>query len=186
MKKVLVILSMLISLTVNVAFADEGDNVTLVQLNDTYSAQDILFRYNDVVLLTMEGRDVDLHQVYTTPERSKVNDGLVDGTTSWGTVSDQGAKIYMFLNGNGKVSQMIVCTPITIDKKENIEYAYRFLRAIDCRNTDYATMLQTCTTAVNGECAEGYYSQTAKRWYGVSYVLDDTSHSTIISAAVLE
>jgi hypothetical protein len=177
MKKVMVLVALFVSLWCNSALAYD------VQLNDDYSLHEILAKYNQYCRNNMETQDMFNAIVSESPTRVDMN--IMDGTTAYSTSGVQDVIIMAAVNGNGKVSRIVLFSPSSMENIINGLYAVRLMMVIDPRG-DRDTIVDKIATAVSTKGVTFYESPTQNRIYEFAHtVTSNGGHMTIIGASVL-
>ncbi len=177
MGKVMLLAVLFVSLWCNSALA-----YTDVQLNDDYSLHEILAKYNQYCRNNMENQDMFNAIVRESP--SMVDMNVMDGTTAYATSGIQDVMIIAGVNGNGKVSRIVLISPSSMENTINGLYAIRLMMVLDPRG-DRTTIIDRIATAVSTKSVTFYQSPTQNRIYEFAHTITSNGgHMTIIGASV--
>lgn len=177
MKKVMLLVALFVSLWCNSALA-----YTDVQLNDDYSLHEILAKYNQYCRNNMENQDMFNAIVRESP--SMVDMNVMDGTTAYATSGIQDVMIIAGVNGNGKVSRIVLISPSSMENTINGLYAIRLMMVLDPRG-DRTTIIDRIATAVSTKSVTFYQSPTQNRIYEFAHTITSNGgQMTIIGASV--
>jgi hypothetical protein len=151
-----------------------------VQLNDDYSLHELLVQYNQYCRNNID--DSESYKYWVSESAHQVDMPIMENTVTYSTQGLQSVSILAAVNGNGKVSSIVVLSPISMERTQNALYAYRLLMALDPRNMDSQGVLEKVAYAVAYEKLQHYYSPTNNRHYSIMHHTTSNGNLTLIEA----